>query len=240
MRIHADFSRPVVVEPAAHRWVPSPQPGVERMMLDRIGGEQARATSLVRYAPGSAFPAHAHGGGEEILVLSGIFSDEGGDHPAGCYLRHPPGSAHAPSTAPGALVFVKLRQMGSDESVPVRIDTTDPRRWSGAPDRMRCLLFRDDRELVALERLAPARPLFDGMVAGAEILVVRGGLRHAGRILPALSWVRLPAGAYPRIAAGPSGATVYLKSGALSPDAGREPSRHGAEASGGRPAQERA
>ncbi|MDQ6191113.1 cupin domain-containing protein [Klebsiella pneumoniae] len=40
-------------------------------MLDRIGGEQARATSLVRYLPQTSFPEHQHPGGEEILVLEG-------------------------------------------------------------------------------------------------------------------------------------------------------------------------
>ncbi len=56
-------------------------------MLDRIGREQARATSLVRYAPDSVFPEHTHPGGEEILVLSGTFTENGTDYPAG---RTPP------------------------------------------------------------------------------------------------------------------------------------------------------
>lgn len=73
MRIHADFTRRVNLSTDDMPWVPSPQAGVERRMLDRIGQEKARATSLVRYAPGSVFPAHAHPGGEEILVLSGTF-----------------------------------------------------------------------------------------------------------------------------------------------------------------------
>jgi len=37
--------------------------------LDRIGAEVARATSIVRYAPGSAFSEHTHTGGEEFIVL---------------------------------------------------------------------------------------------------------------------------------------------------------------------------
>jgi anti-sigma factor ChrR (cupin superfamily) len=73
--VHPDFSQRVTVTADEHRWVSSPQAGVTRMMLDRLGGEQARATSLVRYAPASVFPPHGHPGGEEILVLSGIFSD---------------------------------------------------------------------------------------------------------------------------------------------------------------------
>ncbi len=111
MLINADFSQAVAIEPGQVAWVASPQAGVERMMLDRVGLEQARATSIVRYAPDSHFPPHRHPGGEEILVLDGTFSDETGDFPAGWYLRNPDGTAHQPSSAEGALIFVKLRQM---------------------------------------------------------------------------------------------------------------------------------
>ena len=100
MILHADFSRRATVPAQAHHWVPSPQPGELRMMLDRLGGEHARATSLVRYAPGSVFPPHGHPGGEEILVLDGTFSDASGSYGAGWYLRNPPGSAHQPASPP--------------------------------------------------------------------------------------------------------------------------------------------
>ena len=66
--------------------------GVDRRMLDRIGGEVARATSIVRYAPGSRFSAHTHTGGEEFVVLEGVFQDEFGDFPKAptCAIRHLP------------------------------------------------------------------------------------------------------------------------------------------------------
>lgn len=67
MRLNADFSRRAIVTPEQYQWVASPQSGVERVMLDRVGEEKARATSIVRYAPGSWFPQHPHPGGEEIL-----------------------------------------------------------------------------------------------------------------------------------------------------------------------------
>ena len=57
MLVNADFSRRAVMLPSGYHWVRSPQSGVERVMLDRVGGEQARATSIVRYEPGSYFPA---------------------------------------------------------------------------------------------------------------------------------------------------------------------------------------
>jgi len=56
MELNANFSERVAITPAQYKWVDSPQPGVERMMLDRIGDEVARATSIVRYAPNSQFP----------------------------------------------------------------------------------------------------------------------------------------------------------------------------------------
>jgi len=56
MRINADFSKRVVIFPDDHAWVDSPMPGVERMMLDRIGEEVARATSLVM-STGATLPA---------------------------------------------------------------------------------------------------------------------------------------------------------------------------------------
>ncbi|MEB3358027.1 MAG: cupin domain-containing protein [Synechococcales bacterium] len=57
-------------------------------MLERDGDEVARATSIVRYAPGSHFSPHVHGGGEEFFVLEGVFADESGDYPAGTYVRN--------------------------------------------------------------------------------------------------------------------------------------------------------
>ena len=125
MKINADFSRRVVIRPADYRWVPSPMPGVERMMLDRIGEEVARATSLVRYAPDSRFSRHVHGGGEEFFVLEGVFADEHAEYPRGTYVRNPIGTAHTPRVGPeGCTIFVKLHQFERDDTMPVVVDTT--------------------------------------------------------------------------------------------------------------------
>ena len=72
-KLHADLSKPVVVHTSDQPWTPSPMPGVERRFLERDGGEVARASSIVRYAQGTAFPRHVHDKGEEYLVLSGVF-----------------------------------------------------------------------------------------------------------------------------------------------------------------------
>jgi len=215
MLINADFSRAVVVAPHQYVWVASPQPGVERVMLDRIGAEQARATSIVRYAPGSVFPRHAHPSGEEILVLSGTFSDETRDFPEGWYLRNPPDSAHTPASREGALIFVKLRQMASDETQPVRIDTRDPAAWRRQGERAVCPLYASVHEQVCLQQVAPGTVLFPDAVDGAELLVLEGALVLDGQACTRGTWIRLPAGRYPALAAAQQGATFYLKTGHL-------------------------
>src|SRR6516162_325533 len=55
MNLNSDFGTRAAVHAARLDWMPSPIPGVDRRMLDRIGDEVARATSIVRYAPHSRF-----------------------------------------------------------------------------------------------------------------------------------------------------------------------------------------
>ena len=123
MLINADFGRRVIAATADMEWVASPMAGVERKMLDRVGAEVARATSLVHYAPQSRFSAHTHGGGEEFYVLDGVFSDERGDYPAGTYVRNPIGSSYSPHSDPGCTIFVKLHQFDEHDQERIVIDT---------------------------------------------------------------------------------------------------------------------
>ncbi|WP_200902934.1 cupin domain-containing protein, partial [Pseudomonas fluorescens] len=58
MKLNSDLSQRVVVEPSSLQWVDSPATGIQRQLLERDGDEVARATSIVRYAPGSAFENH--------------------------------------------------------------------------------------------------------------------------------------------------------------------------------------
>lgn len=127
MEMNADFSQRVVVHAARLPWVLSPMAGVERRMLDRIGDEVARATSIVRYAPDSHFSPHTHGGGEEFLVLEGVFQDEHGQFPAGSYVRNPPTSRHTPGSMPGCTLFVKLWQFDPADRTHVMINTESVR-----------------------------------------------------------------------------------------------------------------
>lgn len=217
MLLNSDFSQRAIITPDDHHWVASPQPGVERVMLDRIGREQARATSLVRYAPNSEFPEHSHPGGEEILVLNGTFTENGTDYPAGWYLRSPDGSSHQPSSREGATIFVKLRQMPVDERQPVRINTKDENNWHGQPQRQTCMLFSGASETVVLQRLAPGEWIFCAPpVGGAEILLLEGELRAPECRYRAGSWLRFPPDEMSAMTACAYGALFYLKTGHLS------------------------
>ncbi|KVK88947.1 anti-sigma factor [Burkholderia cepacia] len=211
MLVNADLSRWATVTPREYQWVASPQAGVERVMLDRLGDEDARATSIVRYAPHSFFPQHRHPGGEEILVLSGVFSEEATHYPAGWYLRNPPGSSHRPSSRDGAIIFVKLRQMLSDEDRSVRIDTRNPASWQRRDDREVCPLFSNDIEQVCLLRLGPKEGVLAESGRSAELLVLAGEVVIGGVSYARGSWIRPPRGERPIITAGARGTTFYLK-----------------------------
>src|SRR5271166_4896031 len=157
MEINADFSKRVAVHAARLSWIPSPMKGVDRRILDRVGDEVARATSIVRYAPHSHFSAHTHGGGEEFLVLEGVFQDEHGDFPTGSYIRNPPTTSHTPGSEPGCTIFVKLWQFDPDDRTGVRLDTTSAAYVPvlGRPGVEALPLFEDAHERVRLERWAP-------------------------------------------------------------------------------------
>lgn len=95
--LNADMSIAAVVYSSAMDWQSSPSSTVSRKRFHLVGeAESGQVTSLVQYHPGASFPAHPHPGGEEILVLSGVFSDETGNWPIGSYLLNPAGFTHAP------------------------------------------------------------------------------------------------------------------------------------------------
>jgi anti-sigma factor ChrR (cupin superfamily) len=198
MRVNADFSERVVIQTNELPWIASPQPGVERRMLDRIGDEVARATSLVRYAPASIFEPHGHALGEEFLVLDGIFSDEHGDYPAGTYVRNPPGSYHSPRTEPGCVILVKLRQMAPTERERIVIDTAKAQWQRGDADghaRLNLYTNRENGEHVTIERLAAGASLPEmDCPGGEEIFVLSGGLDEWQDEHPPGTWIRNPPG----------------------------------------------
>ncbi|MES0879737.1 cupin domain-containing protein [Roseibium sp. SCP14] len=216
MKIHADLTERAVVDSATLNWIPSPMAGVERRMLERDGDEVARATSLVRYAPGSAFSAHTHDMGEEFLVLDGVFSDESGDFPKGMYVRNPPGSSHVPSSEPGAVILVKLRQMQPEDDTFVRVNTLDPAGWQAgrAGEHILPLFVRPDEEVVMLDWERGSHFDEQEFPGGAEYFVIEGSFEDADGRYDQGTWLRLPPGSRQAIRTA-QGTRVWRKTGHL-------------------------
>jgi len=214
--IRADLSQRAVVLPGEESFIPSPMAGVERMMLDRDGGEVARATTIVRYAPNSYFPAHTHGGGEEFYVLEGVFSDEHSDYPAGTYVRNPPGTAHKPFTKDGCTIFVKLHQFQPGDLRQFSIDSNHADWREGQVSGLSELpLHHFGREHVSLIRWAPGASFTQHTHAGGEeMLVLSGAFVDEFGTYPAGSWIRNPPGSSHRPMPQP-GSTILVKLGHL-------------------------
>ncbi len=217
MNLNDDFSQRAVVHGGEIDWTPSPMAGVDRRMLDRIGDEVARATSIVRYAPGSRFSPHTHGGGEEFLVLEGVFQDEHGDYPAGTYVRNPPTSRHTPGSAPGCVIFVKLWQFDPHDRTFVRTDIEKIGALSPVDrDGVRVTpLYEDDRETVRIEHWAPGASIRIDGSRGAEVFLLAGAAEAGDDPLKPWSWLRAPIGPDLSISAGPDGARAWVKTGRL-------------------------
>jgi anti-sigma factor ChrR (cupin superfamily) len=211
MELNTNFAERVLVHSDAIDWVASPMPGVERRMLDRIGGEVARATTIVRYAPDSRFSAHTHTGGEEFIVLDGVFQDEHGDYPAGTYVRNPPTSSHTPGSVDGTTIFVKLWQFDPDDRTQFRKNMADE---LSPPENgvARARLHTDDRETVTYFHLDPGATLTLTDSGGIEVLMIDGTMSENGVELRKGSWLRLPDGQRLDAVAGETGAKVWIKS----------------------------
>lgn len=216
--INADFDQRIVIRPDDYRWVKSPMPGVERMMLDRIGNEVARATSIVRYEPNSTFTSHTHAGGEEIFVIEGEFADEHQNYKKGSYLRNPIGTSHTPSIGKeGATIFVKLHQFKERDTEQKVIDTNTQTWHQGLVNGLTVMpLHKFENEHVALVKWAPnTRFNRHQHWGGEEIFVLAGTFHDEHGHYPAGSWLRNPHMSQHTPFTQDDGALIYVKTGHL-------------------------
>lgn len=216
MLLNADLTLRAVSFADEAEWLASPAGGVERRMLERDGDEVARATSVVRYRPGSQFPRHEHALGEEVLVLEGTFADECGSYPPGTYVRNPPGSGHAPWSEEGCVLFVKLRQFHIRDRMRVVIDTRTEEWFPGLAKGIAVLpLHAFGSERVSLVRWSPrAQFIAHTHPGGEEIFVLEGAIEDEEGRYTAGSWLRNPPGSQHR----PftlEGGLLYVKIGHL-------------------------
>lgn len=83
------------------QWSRAPLPGLA--LIKVAGGPRIRGTEayLARFAPGLTFPAHAHRGHEDVLILEGSYTDDRGQvFRSGDVHSMEGGSEHAFTIAP--------------------------------------------------------------------------------------------------------------------------------------------
>jgi hypothetical protein len=199
--LNADLKTRLAIDTAAMPWTPSPGGHVLRKRLHLFGPpESGQVTSLVRYPPGAIFPAHKHPGGEEILVLDGVFSDEHGDWPAGTYLLNPEGFRHAPYSRGGCTLFVKLRQYPGEDRLHQAVHVGDLPWLDSVRKKTRWKkLYAQEpyTDFTRIERWeSPAELGQVNFSRGAELLVLRGSFGDGFGHYPTHTWLRIPAGGY--------------------------------------------
>lgn len=191
--LNMNFSERVVIDTQQQPWLPSPAQGVWRKPLEREAKESGHTSSIVKYDAGSQFATHPHPLGEEIFVLEGVFSDENGDYPAGSYLRHPPGSQHAPFSQEGCVILVKLNQFNPRDLDVVKINTQQTPWLQGIGGLQVMPLNEFEHEHTALvkwpkgETFQPHRHF-----GGEEILVLSGKFQDEQGEYPRHTWIRSP------------------------------------------------
>ena len=219
MDVNGDFSKRVMLHSDIIEWEDSPMKGVTRRRLDRVDNKADRVTTIVKYAAGSSFSPHVHTGGEEFIVLSGVFEDDYGDWPAGSYIRNPPTSKHKPASKEGCIIFVKLSQFQADDRtfVHAHIDKLGAVMDANRVGVKVSPLYKDKHEDVRIEYWEPNSTIELDVQDGAEIFVLDGGFtEQVGEVeLRKESWLRVPVDTHVTATTGSTGAKVWIKTGHL-------------------------
>ncbi|CAJ1430099.1 unnamed protein product [Effrenium voratum] len=223
IELNSDKSQSCLVNTDTIDWIQTAAGGVRRKMIERLGGEVARATTVVSFEPNASFPSHRHEGGEEFIVLEGDWFDDWATQPSYTYVRNYIGSRHTPRIGPkGCTILVKLCQMSTEQTEPDHsqwdISSSNP-SWRRSPNGRRELrVYESPFEEVHFERWEPhqtGQVEVDG--AGEEVFVVEGSFVDELGEHRRWSWCRASAaarGGARRLTrrAGPEGCLLYIKS----------------------------
>jgi len=175
------------------------------------GGKlEGAVTVVVKYFPNADFEHHDHPEGEEIFVLEGVFTDERGDHEAGCYLFNPETFEHTPRTSEeGNLILIRLRQypnIGVKRTEKVvnsnKMEWVTPtfmKRGEGVTEKLMYPLFEDQAEYPERQWMekwsADATPEPYVIEDLLEIFILKGGFTDDDGSYKKGDWIRLPKGA---------------------------------------------
>ena len=103
-QFQVDDHQQIVIKPEQQEW----GNGVGNLKVCSLHSHNTENTALVWWPANEIFQPHAHYGGEEIVVLTGIFIDEHGRYPAGSWTRNPHLSRHFPYVKEETLILVKV------------------------------------------------------------------------------------------------------------------------------------
>tara|TARA_A100001011_G_scaffold274647_1_gene284137 strand:- start:105 stop:788 length:684 start_codon:yes stop_codon:yes gene_type:complete len=216
--LNQDFTKRVVINTQNEVWHTSPSSGVERLYLERDNmGEYAKASSIVKFHPGSKFDNHTHDNGEEIFVLEGTFSDQHGDYPHGTYLRNPHNSDHIPFSKDGCKILVKLRQFQNGDTVSIVKDTLKSVWLQGLVPGLKVMpLHTFQTEHAAMVKWEPNTQFNTHKHwGGEEIYVVEGVFYDQFGSYPKGTWIRSPHLSEHRPFTKNEGALIFVKTGHL-------------------------
>jgi anti-sigma factor ChrR (cupin superfamily) len=192
--LNANLGLRAVVNTHQLDWINSPALGVQRKLIEREGGELARATSIVRYGAGTQFPEHGHDLGEEIFVIEGLLEDEYGSYPAGTYIKNPAGSVHSPVSSQGCKLLVKLRHLDKADQGRVVVHTARTPWHPGMVSGLSVMpLHEFGTQHTAMVRWAP-QTYFNPHrhFGGEEIYVLEGVFEDEHGRYEAGTWLRSP------------------------------------------------
>lgn len=191
--LNMNFQESFVIQTEKQEWQSSPASQVFRKPLAREDKESGHATSIVQYSAGASFPEHPHPAGEEILVLSGTFSDETGDFGPGSYIRNPPGSRHTPFSEEGCIIFVKLCQFDSSDRQTVRTNIFEALAKKAEDETVEVPLHQFNNEKTSIFKVPAGQTLsLSERTDGLELLVISGKLSTPSEDWPAGTWIRTP------------------------------------------------
>lgn len=199
MKINSDISKRVAIQQSTLPWIATPRAGVQQRMLEGGGDAAARATAIVKYAPGSRIVSCTHEPGEEFVVLDGVVTDEFGSYSKGTYVKasyvtNRPSSAHACESASGCTLFVKRHHLEMDDDQRIVVDTATMPWYQGLVDGLSVMpLSEFGTRHTALVRWAlGTRFNAHRHFGGEEIYVLEGVFEDEFGRYPAGTWLRSP------------------------------------------------
>ncbi|HUV99421.1 MAG TPA: cupin domain-containing protein [Gallionella sp.] len=194
MQINSDISRRVVIEPSTLPWVAATLTGVQMRTLEGGPEPATRATAIVKLAPGAIIENCTRDLGEEIVVLDGVLTDQFGSYGKGCYVKIPPGSAHACESAAGCMLFVKRHHLEAHDHRRIVVDSTVMPWYQGLVDGLSVMpLAEFGTRHTALVRWSPGTRFNPHRhYGGEEIYVLEGVFEDEYGRYPAGTWIRSP------------------------------------------------